>query len=282
MAGRRHSKEEIIDTLKSLARDLGKTWLSKAEVQRVLPTSSVRGYFASLGKASQAAGLESRPAGAQGPRRVLSDEDLFTSIQSLERKLGREPGANEYCADGKYSITPFKDRFGARWGDILARYRKWKAERDQPPARDGAVTNSDGTSDQTPVRRNTAIAIVRESSVAPKQLYGEPFDFRGLRHAPINEQGVVYLFGMVSRELGFYVESIQQGFPDCEAKYCSDKKRNLWARARIELEFKASAFREHGHDAAQCDFIVCWIDDWPDSPLPVIELKKEIAKLPSR
>ncbi|MBX9788237.1 MAG: hypothetical protein K2Y37_04935 [Pirellulales bacterium] len=40
-----------------------------------------------------------------------------------------------------------------------------------------------------------------------------------MRHAPINEQGVVYLFGMVSRELGFYIEAIQQGFPDCEGKY---------------------------------------------------------------
>ena len=39
--------------------------------------------------------------------------------------------------------------------------------------------------------------------------FGEPIDFRGLRHAPINELGVVFLFGAVSRELGFIVESIQ-------------------------------------------------------------------------
>ena len=116
----------------------------------------------------------------------------------------------------------------------------------------------------------------------PVQLYGEPFDFRGLRHAPINEQGVVYLFGMVSRELGFYVESIQQGFPDCEAKYLYDASKPLWARARIEFEFKASSFKAHGHDPAQCDFIVCWTNDWPDCPVSVIELKKEILKLPCR
>jgi hypothetical protein len=121
-----------------------------------------------------------------------------------------------------------------------------------------------------------------ETNSAPAQLYGEPIDFRGLRHAPINEQGVVYLFGMVSRELGFYIEAIQQGFPDCEGKYLHNAGKNLWAKARIEFEFRASSFREHGHDAGQCDFIVCWVDDWPGCPIRVIELSKEILKLSAR
>jgi hypothetical protein len=61
-----------------------------------------------------------------------------------------------------------------------------------------------------------------------------------------------------------------------------DCKKSLWAKARIEFEFKASNFVEHGHDPAQCDFIVCWENDWPDCPLKVIELKKEILRLPSK
>ncbi len=92
----------------------------------------------------------------------------------------------------------------------------------------------------------------------------------------------MYLFGMVSRELGFYIESVQVGFPDCEGKYLYDRKRNLWAKARIEFEFKASNFKEHGHDPNQCDFIICWENNWPDCPINVIELSKEILKLPSR
>lgn len=111
---------------------------------------------------------------------------------------------------------------------------------------------------------------------------GEPIDFRGLRHAPINEQGVVFLFATVSRELGFNIESVQQGFPDCEGKYLFDSKKNLWAKARIEFEYKASNFEQHGHDPNQCDFIVCWVNDWPDCPVNVIELKTEILKLPSK
>ena len=35
----------------------------------------------------------------------------------------------------------------------------------------------------------------------------------------------------------------------------------------------------HMHDPNGCDIIVCWEHNWPECPLEVIELKKEIAKL---
>jgi hypothetical protein len=91
---------------------------------------------------------------------------------------------------------------------------------------------------------------------------------------------VIYLFGMVSQELGFKVEALQQGFPDCEGKYLHNPKKKLWAKARVEFEFRASSFKDHGHDAGQCDFIVCWENDWPDCPVTVVELSKEILRLP--
>ena len=109
--------------------------------------------------------------------------------------------------------------------------------------------------------------------------YGAPINFRGLRHAPINEQGVVYLFGMVSFELGLIVEAVQAGFPDCEAKRCIDEKRNRWQRVRIEFEFRSRNFRDHGHDATCCDLIVCWEHNWPECPLDVIELRTIIDRL---
>jgi hypothetical protein len=43
-------------------------------------------------------------------------------------------------------------------------------------------------------------------------------NFLGLFHAPMNENGVVFLFGMMAQELGYVVESITPGFPECEAK----------------------------------------------------------------
>jgi hypothetical protein len=75
--------------------------------------------------------------------------------------------------------------------------------------------------------------------------YGDPIDFRGLRHAPVNEAGVIFLFGMVAKELGYFVEVIQAGFPDCEAK--RQIAPGKWQRVRIEFEFESRAFEQHGH-----------------------------------
>ncbi len=281
-----HSKQSIIQTLQNLAKSLGKATLTKQEVQTVVPVSSVNNHFGSLGNALEAAGLQRRSATEHldESRRVLTDDGLFGSMMEVEQRLGHPPGRNEYLSSGKYSGKPFHKRFG-KWPDILAYYRKWKSDKGVGTAdTTAAAANRDQPAEEglAEKRRHlTSMKVVRSGST-PAQLYGEPIDFRGLRHAPINEQGVVYLFGMVSRELGFYVESIQQGFPDCEGKYLHDPSRNLWAKARIEFEFKASNFREHGHDPQQCDFIVCWIDDWQESPITVIELRREIGKLPQR
>lgn len=122
--------------------------------------------------------------------------------------------------------------------------------------------------------------VERELRKQPRdQELGEPLDFRGLRHAPVNEQGVVYLFGMVSRELGFLVESVRQRYPDCEALEQTPGKSSRWRRVRIEFEFQTSKFK---HPAEGTDIVVCWEHDWPDCPVKrVIELKSKIKELPS-
>jgi len=95
----------------------------------------------------------------------------------------------------------------------------------------------------------------------------------------VNEQGVVFLFGMVAREIGYWVEAVQQGFPDCEAKRQVDAGK--WQRVRIEFEFESRNFRDHGHPPDACDVVVCWVHNWPDCPprLEVLELKSVIQAL---
>jgi len=104
--------------------------------------------------------------------------------------------------------------------------------------------------------------------------FGERIDFKSLACAPINEQGVVYLFGVLHEAFDFRVESVQTGFPDCIARRPIGKGR--WEEVRIEFEFKSSSFRAHGHDPFGADLIICWLHDWRGCPehLEVIELSK--------
>lgn len=109
--------------------------------------------------------------------------------------------------------------------------------------------------------------------------YGQPMDFRGLRHEPVNEQGVVLLFGMVAKELGYMVESVQSGFPDCEAKRQIAPQR--WQRVHLEFEFESRNYRDHGHPLTGCDVIVCWRHNWPACPpnLEILELSSLLKSL---
>lgn len=122
--------------------------------------------------------------------------------------------------------------------------------------------------------------VIKYTSTKPRKLkkqeYGLPIDFRGLRHGPINEQGVVYLFALVAKDLGFHVEAIGTTFPDCEAIRCIDKRKERWQRVHIEFEFLSS---NYDHPSEGCDILVCWKHNWKECPLEVIELSEVIKKL---
>ncbi len=120
------------------------------------------------------------------------------------------------------------------------------------------------------------MAAKADPEMAERSIVGDLINFRGLVYAPLNEQGVVFLFGKVAHDLNMYVEEIKPGFPDCIARRFVGKG---WERVRIEFEFMSSNFRAHGHDAGGCDIIVCWEHDWQDCPIEVIELSSEIREL---
>ena len=81
--------------------------------------------------------------------------------------------------------------------------------------------------------------------VRHRNLVGRLVNFRGLVYAPINENGVIFLFGKVAADLNMYVETIRPGYPDCVAKRYVGKGR--WEELRIEFEFKSSDFVRHKH-----------------------------------
>ncbi len=123
------------------------------------------------------------------------------------------------------------------------------------------------------------LAKSTHSKLQDRPVYGNPIDFRGLRHEPVNENGVIFLFGIVARELGYSVEAVQQGFPDCEAKRLVGVGK--WQRVRIEFEYESRNFRDHGHAVDRCDVIVCWRHNWAQCPehIEVLELSEIIKRL---
>jgi len=109
-----------------------------------------------------------------------------------------------------------------------------------------------------------------------RSIVGDLINFRGLVYAPLNEQGVVLLFGKVAGDLNMYVEEIKPGFPDCVARRFTGKG---WERVAVEFEFESANFKQHGHDPEGCDMIVCWRDNWPKCPIEVIALKDRIGEM---
>jgi hypothetical protein len=97
--------------------------------------------------------------------------------------------------------------------------------------------------------------------------------FSGLLFEPENELGVVSIFSMYHRELGFpFIVKIQNGFPD--ATVVSDEGESVV----IEFEYKASGFIQHGHPARSCDLIVCWENDLSENPGPAVLALKDRIK----
>ena len=125
----------------------------------------------------------------------------------------------------------------------------------------------------------------RENAAGGQCLYrdrpvlGAPLPLSGLMYAPVNEAGVVFLFGILGHRLGFRVEYLQSAFPDCEA--VREIQPGRWQRVRIEFEYESRNFLTHRHPVGECDVIVCWLHNWLQCPksLEVIELRKIVQDI---
>jgi hypothetical protein len=116
--------------------------------------------------------------------------------------------------------------------------------------------------------RPSASSVVKKD----RPVMGEPFDRSPMTNAPVNELGVMVLFGMVAAGLGLQVESVQGKFPDCIAR--RQVAPGKWQYLRIEFEYESKNFKLHGHDPKGCDMIVCWRHNWKECPaeIEVVEL----------
>lgn len=106
-------------------------------------------------------------------------------------------------------------------------------------------------------------------------------NFEGVRYAPENEMGVVFLFAKLHKRLGFpEIEFIGSRFPDCRARVReSGGVRRTW----VEFEYRSSQFKEHLRELRRLTpkkgYVVCWEDDWAECEryAQVIELREHVG-----
>lgn len=230
--------------------------------------------YPSWTEALRAAGMEWSARSREAPLEELAEE-----WGKCARKLGRVPTQKEFgrvCGRRRpQTIT----RRCAPWNGLPNFFRKFAAGKEEwedvvgllPPRGHQGVCSRFG--------RRAGVDGPGPRGLVDERLYGPPLDFRNLRHAPMNEMGVVWLFGVVSGELGFVIESIQGAFPDCVAK--REIGKDEWQVKRIEFEYESRNFRDHGHPSEGCDLIVCWVHNWPECPanIEVIALRDVIAAM---
>lgn len=277
------TQPEVLDAIREAASALGRPpSRSEFRARTGMTERNILNHFPSWNGAVKAAGLE-----PHSTNQKLDDEELLNDWGLLIRKHRSLPTREQYRREGTFSPGTFEKHFGpwsalpgkfrefahgkAEWADVLAMLPepapKWRAATAATVVQNGVVlpSNSGSTS--------------RHARLTDRATYGNPIDFRGLRHEPVNEQGVVFLFGMVAKELGYMVEAVQTGYPDCEAK--RQVGPSNWQRVRIEFEFESRNFRDHGHSPEGCDVIVCWRHNWAECPahLEVVELSSVIQTL---
>ena len=285
------SNEEMIAAIRACAEKLGRApttrELSLATEGR-LPRSLVSRRFGTYTRALQACGLV-RHDGAR-PHTMM---ELFVAWATVARQVKRVPTSGDYRSIGTISDQCMGRRLG-RWGLVHAGMLKF-LEREKLEGEWGDVAEiirQHTTASATVPRRATASATssggeqvtaqIRQLTqqntpqMDDRPLYGEPISNPAMCHAPTNENGVMVLFGAMAPELGFMIMRVQAAFPDCEAMRRTQNGR--WQRVLIELEYESKSFNLHLHDPAACDLIVCWVHNWPECPLEVIELSKVVGR----
>jgi hypothetical protein len=271
-------KKQILNSIAVAAKKLGRApshseFFSRAGISKY----SVSRFFPKWNDALRAAGLE--------PRRLYvrpKDEELLEDWGKAVRKKAGLLTRSAYRIEGRYYPLTLEKRFGG-WASIPEAFRKFaKGKRkwaDVVALLPTTLPEKERRQWKEDVSTSIRWSKATHTSLKDRCTYGNPIDFPGLRHEPVNEQGVVLLFGMLAKDLGYVIEAAQHGFPDCEAKRQIGPER--WQRVRIEFEFESRNFRDHGHPPTGCDVIVCWRHNWDECPenLEILELSNAIKSL---
>jgi hypothetical protein len=267
------TREEIMLQIVELSQRLGRVPSHK----ELTAGSKVSGrqivkYFGTYTRALRACNLEMYSSVQKLPL-----EKLFQDWARVARELKKIPSKNEYTSLGEHSTTPLKTRF-ENWGQVPRHMRRYMEDQGRTEEWKDVlelIREYEEGKDGMEMVESPAWERTKPRVLTDRPLYGPLVRPSPLIHGPMNEAGVIYLFGTLSDRLGFVVTRIQSEFPDCEAMRLVDEDR--WQRVAIEFEYESRNFVRHQHDVNGCDLIVCWKHNWEECPLEVVELRKVVS-----
>jgi len=277
------TKKQILQAIVSLAKKRGHTpSILEFAAQQEISRSSLFLIFPKWNDAVRAAGLK--------PNRLYvrsEDDELLKDWGETVRKMRAIPSRWAYRRAGKHYPLVLEKRFGG-WDSVPQAFRNFaKGKRGWAdvlallPAPEAGEHNLQRK--RNPQRGRHALQLspgkTQRAKFKNRPTYGSPIHFPSFRHEPVNEQGVVLLFGMLAKDLGYIIEAAQKEFPDCEAQ--REIAPGRWQRVRIEFEYESKNFQQHGHSLNGCDVIVCWRHNWDNCPkhIEVVELSSVIESL---
>jgi HNH endonuclease len=272
------TKEEMIAAVKQCAEKLGyPPSAPEFHKQTNVSKNDLRKTFGSYRRLLFASGLE-----RQGCGYLVTMESLFLDWAETARKLGKVPTITEYELHAKYSIRPLTRRYNG-WKLVAAGMRDYIQERqlegEWKDVLDIIAAEYQPKKEVGGTFTRTMECITEPQIMNDRPIYGLPM-FWPFSFAPTNEQGVLFVFGAVAQDLGLCITHVQSGFPDVEAMRIVGP--NKCQRVFYELEYESRTFLAHRHEVNGCDGIVCWINNWPECPVPVIELRKVVEELRAR
>ena len=217
--------------------------------------------------------------------REIKNGDFVLSPTAKRTVLIGKVSGDYYPSHKKKDDCDYKQRRKVEWLEEVPRDEMSQGLRNSLGAHLTVFQLRGHEAELSALTEGRRVAISHERKYAEKigedSVVGEAINFRGLVYGPINEQGVIFLFSKVSKDLNMEIEEIKTGFPDAIGRV---KTSRGYARRRIEFEYRSSEFKKHCHPIDECDMIICWEHDWADCPpkLEVIELKSAIKELAGR
>jgi len=264
--GRAHAVGEV----KRVAAKLGVKTLSKRqfdEQETVIKSCTVANLCGGWENALKDAGLERHPQSYD----IIPMSALATHFFNVYVEVGRIPTLQEVSRRSKHGKNAFYRKFGG--------FIAFKKAAIEYLLREGNVDSESSQALEEHLKELTPDSGEDDYSCQPHSR-GRTLGFRAFAYAPTYESEVVSMFSSIADELGFEIVAQRPAFPDCEARRLADSKRRRYKKCLIEFELRSSDYKKHKHPLKGCDLIVCWLHDWEECPIEVLELRSRINKLP--